>query len=102
MDVREDGIQWLTSSGLGIICSCTIEDDGRRWMHISASRDGGMRLPTWRDLVYARDSIIGPDKEAVQYLPPTRNHINQMQVLHLWIPLDGDLGLPDFTKAGEI
>lgn len=85
---------------LHVICSAAVERDGRRWMHVSCSRRN--RLPSWEELRLVKDTFIGPDRRALQILPPQSEYVNlHPNVLHLWSCLDSD-GLPDFRKDGEI
>lgn len=85
---------------LVVICSASVEKDGKRWMHVSCSRPSS--LPTWEDLRLVKDTFIGRDKKAIQVLPPEAEYVNlHPNVLHLWSCLDGD-GLPDFRKEGQV
>lgn len=69
--------------------------DGRRWLHASLSR-GDKRLPTWNEMKWLRDEVIGKDAKAIIVIPPADEHVNQYEVHHIWHCLDGDV-LPDFT-----
>jgi len=85
--------------GLAVIVSAAVEQDGRRWLHLSVShRD---RLPKWREVVEVKELFLGVDRYAYQVLPPRDRYINiHPNVLHLWHCLDGD-PLPDFTHGGK-
>jgi hypothetical protein len=57
------------------------------WLHLSISR--ARRLPTWGDLVTARDALGYEDIYFVQQLPPRRNWLNVHSFcLHLLHRLD--------------
>jgi hypothetical protein len=85
---------------LSLIVTACREADGHLWVHLSmAGRD---RLPTWAELVAARDWIFGPDALAIQVLPPVDKHVNLHPFcLHLWHCVDGT-PLPDFRKDGMV
>lgn len=88
------------SSKLAVICSATVEEDGRRWMHVSCSKP--RCLPTWEDIRLVKDTFIGRERRAIQVLPPESEYVNlHPYVLHLWSCLDDD-GLPDFRKEGQV
>ena len=83
--------------GLRVIASAGLEEDGKWWLHVSASRK--TRMPTWGDLRRAKDIFIGPNVSAIQVLPKQDDWINiNPFVLHLWHCLDDD-PLPDFTHG---
>lgn len=85
--------------GLMVICSGAVEEDGRRWVHVSVSRKS--RIPSYDDLRVVKHLFIGGDKQAVQLFPPDDRHINLHPFcLHLWHCIDGD-GLPDFAHGGN-
>lgn len=96
---RGDGISVRHLSGLGVIVSVAKELDGKRWMHVSLSYRN--RLPSYTDLVEAKNLFIGEEKTAYQVFPAKEKHINiHPYCLHLWHCLDGD-PLPDFTHGGD-
>jgi hypothetical protein len=82
-----------------IVTACR-EADGHLWVHLSlAGRD---RVPTWPELVEARDWLLGPEARAIQVLPPASEHVNlHPYCLHLWHCADGS-PLPDFRKGGLV
>lgn len=89
-----------SSSRLKVICSARIEKDGKRWMHVSFSRQD--RIPDWNDLRLVKDTFIGRDRLAIQVLPPADEYVNiHPHVLHLWSCLDGR-PCPDFRTEGQI
>jgi hypothetical protein len=73
--------------GLRVILG--VEDHGTgRWLHVSFARS--YRLPGWDDLREVKDLFVGPDKLAVQVLPPADQYVNAHRFcLHLWRRLDG-------------
>jgi hypothetical protein len=81
--------------GLRVIASAALEEDGKWWLHVSASRYN--RLPSWEDLRRVKDIFVGPNAVAYQVLPMQSEYVNiNPFVLHLWHCLDQD-PLPDFT-----
>lgn len=61
-------------------------EDGN-WLHISISR--ASRLPSWADLVTARDELGYRDWFFMQMLPPARNWLNvHKYTMHLLSRLD--------------
>lgn len=95
--LAEDGVRYISQRlNLALILSCAVEEDGKHWVHFSLShRD---RLPTWHELVKAKDWALG-DVNAYQVLPTADKYINiHPTVLHLFHCLDGD-PLPDFTRS---
>ena len=69
--------------------------DGKRWIHLSASRRS--RCPSYEDLAMVKLVFLGPDVTAYQVFPAKSEHRNFMDYcLHLWSPLDGD-PFPDFS-----
>jgi hypothetical protein len=85
---------------LTLIVTACREKDGRMWVHLSmAGRD---RLPTWPELVEARDWLLGSAALALQVIPPRDEHVNLHPFcLHLWHCVDGD-PVPDFRKDGQV
>ncbi len=93
-----DGV--YSSPSLRVIFSAGVEEDGKRWAHVSVSR-ADKTLPSWLDLVEVRDVFLGREQLAVQVLPPRSEHYNirtGIEVMHLWAPLDGS-PLPNFLRA---
>lgn len=71
--------------------------DGALWLHVSMSRRG--RLPSWEDLRFVKDVVIGRDRKALQILPSADEYVNiHPHVLHLYAALERDL-LPDFRMT---
>lgn len=94
------GRAWMCENGLLVIASALIEDDGKRWLHVSLSRR--TRLPSWADMHYVKDQFIGRQNKAIQVFPPAREYVNtHPNCLHLFRCLDGD-GIPDFRVHGEL
>lgn len=100
MDQRNaDGWRFVNRvAQLSVILSGAVEQDGKRWLHLSmASPD---RLPTWDELRAVKDWAIGVDTYAVQVLPPRERYVNiHPYCLHLFACVDGH-PLPDFTRGG--
>jgi hypothetical protein len=99
-DESLDGQAWVHDRpALSLIWSVAREQDGRLWLHLSvASPD---RLPTWTELVAAKEWIAGTHRYAYQVVPPRSRYVNQHpNCLHLFVPVEGDPPLPDFTNGG--
>lgn len=96
---RHNGNMYVNERrGLRIVMSAAWELDGRRWLHLSMSHPN--RLPTWSELVQAKEAFMGKDSRAVQILPPRSEWVNiHAYTLHMFVCLDGD-PLPDFTRGG--
>lgn len=98
--MNADGAAYVDISGLTVICSAARERDGRRWLHVSLARRSD--LPSWEDFREVKDLFIGPERRAIQVLPPENEYVNENPFcLHLWACLDDD-GLPDFRKRGTL
>ncbi len=103
-EVRRDGVRytkrWRTGKrrrAATLIVSGTVQDDGRRWLHMSMSCVG--RVPSWAELVRAKEWVFGRDSKAIQVIPPRSEYVNiHPHVLHLFVCVDGD-PLPDFTAG---
>jgi len=87
-----------------VLFSVGVENDGRKWIHVSLSRPN--RLPSWEDIQAVKDLFIGTERYAYQVLPPKLEHYSLPQgrprsgyVLHLWAPVSGEPPLPNFLKA---
>ena len=95
-----DGNAYRHRCGLRAIVTTADFPDGREWMHVSVSRED--RLPSWDDLKFAKSTFVGDARYAYQVFPPASRHVNIHDFcLHLWVPLTGQLPLPDFTRGGE-
>lgn len=96
--LHEDCLEFRCGEQVGLVTCCR-EHDGVWWLHLSISRPKS--LPTWEDLVQARDCIFGPNRKCYQVLAPRYEHVNiHPYCLHLWsteeIIHDP---LPDFTHG---
>lgn len=81
---------------LTVIVSCSIENDGRAWLHLSVSHKA--RIPTWGEVTLVKEAFLG-NREAYQVLPPKERYVNiHPYVLNLFALLDGE-ALPDFTRG---
>lgn len=83
---------------LVVLLSGDWQEDGRRWLHVSASVKGQGRLPSWPEMQSIKSLFIGREKTAYQTFPAASRHVNLGEVMHLWHCLDGD-PLPDFTRG---
>ncbi len=98
IDVAVDGRAYRNNlASLACIVSAGQELDGRTWIHMSLSHPS--RLPTWRELVEAKELFLG-DRYAYQVLPPRDKYVNiHPHVLHLFAVDGGEEPLPDFTQG---
>lgn len=90
--------------GLVVIASIAPEEDGRWWLHVSASTSS-RKVPTWRQMGLIKKAFIGPDGEAYSVFPPKSRHVNIAEVLHLWHCLDapdGGVVLPRFERTATL
>lgn len=82
---------------LKLICSGEVHPDGRRWLHCSLT--GPDRVPTWEEIVAAKEAFCGAEACAVQVIPPRSEWVNNdPRCLHWWVCADGR-PLPDFTQG---
>ena len=79
-----------------VILLCSIEADGRAWLHLSVSRTAKDRLPTHGEMRLCKETFLG-DREAYAVWPPKARYVNLVEVLHLFALLDESAALPDFT-----
>lgn len=94
-DQGDTGCAFDHFSGRRILISIAKEQDGREWVHFSMSHR--RRLPTWEELVSAKEMFLGRGSKAIQVIPPRSQYVNlNANVLHLFVCLDED-PLPDFT-----
>jgi hypothetical protein len=84
---------------MSLIVSSAIEEDGRRWAHISIAMPE--TLPSWDDLRAVKEQLVGAEWDAYQVLPRASRYVNQHpNCLHLWVCLDSPGVLPDFSRGG--
>ncbi len=92
---RGDGAMYVQSATRLSLIVAGEEHDGRRWLHMSMAHPD--RLPTWPELVDAKEIFVGREEYAVQVIPPRSRYVNQHPFcLHLFTCVDGH-PLPDFT-----
>jgi len=92
-----DGAKYMNANArLVCILSCSVELDGRAWLHMSCSH--ATRIPTWGELRVCKEQFLG-DREAYSVMPPRARYVNlHNNVLHLFALLDESVtALPDFT-----
>lgn len=99
-----DGAVYQATNGRMVILSgqiyrLTPMSPKERWLHLSVSAGYGEKIPSWRDLVQAKELFLGTDSRAIQVIPPRSEYVNiNPSVLHLWVCVDREL-LPDFTQG---
>jgi hypothetical protein len=94
-----DGAKYMNAAArLLCIMSCSIELDGRAWLHLSVSHVA--RIPTWGEMRVCKEQFLG-DREAYSIMPPRARYVNiHPRVLHLFALLEEKASaLPDFTAA---
>jgi hypothetical protein len=96
LDRRGDGAHYHAPlSGLSVIVSAAIEDDGHAWGHLSVAMP--TRLPSWTEMRALKDAFVG-DREAVTVHPRQSNYVSIHRFcLHLFWRLDGTWPLPEFS-----
>src|SRR5712664_1647243 len=73
--------------GLRVLLSDEKHSDGKMWQHLSVSCEN--RLPTWEELVFAKEEFMGLEVEALQVIPKRSEHVNLHEfTLHVWHCLD--------------
>jgi hypothetical protein len=76
----------------------SIEKDGRRWRHVSASKP--KRVPNYEEMCLVKNIFVGEEVEAYQVGAPKSRHVNiHPHCLHWFAPMDGAV-LPDFSMGG--
>lgn len=95
---RLDGAFFQRLDKMTVIVSGAMEQDGKRWLHVSFARPS--RLPDWEDMMLVKDIFVGRQRKAVSVIPPRAEHVNiHPNCLHLFHCVDDD-PLPDFTRGG--
>lgn len=90
-----DGYHVVSSDGLSVICSGSVEADGKRWLHVSFARPN--RMPDYDDLLRVRRIFIGDDRYCCAVWPPKDRYVSlHRYALHLWSCLD-EWPLPEFS-----
>ena len=99
LDIFDDGWMYIRQDMLKVISSAAREQDGKRWRHLSISRQS--RVPTYEEMMVVRNLFLGEDAHAIQVFPPKAQHISIFRFcLHLWHCIDGN-PLPDFARGGD-
>lgn len=98
---RDDvgGAKYINANArLAAILTCSVEADGRAWLHLSVSH--ALRIPTWGEMRVCKEQFLG-DREAYSIMPPRARYVNlHNNVLHLFALLDESAAaLPDFTHG---
>lgn len=100
-----DGAQYVYQRSIHkmfVIVSAGMEQDGRRWLHVSVSKPptrSKNKMPSYNDLRHVKEVFVGRDRKAIEVHAPAAEHVNlHTGVRHLWSCLDGD-PLPDFTQG---
>ena len=93
----------LPSDEQAIVILTAATYEGARWIHVSMSVRGveTSRMPTWPELVAAKELTVGTELHAYAVCPPRDKYVNiHKNTLHLWCSVDGPR-LPDFTRGGS-
>lgn len=100
ISTAEDGAMYKSISGLGVIVTGEIHDN-KLWLHVSLSRAG--RIPDYKDITIVKKHFIGEYRKAIMVFPDKDHHVNIMPYcLHLFCAINGDDGLPEFSRGGMI
>ncbi len=93
--LAEDGYKFThKTEKLSVIVSINIEDDYKKWIHLSLARPD--RMPDYNDLVNIRHDFLG-NRKVIMVLPEIDKHVNiHPYCLHLFHCLDAD-SLPEFS-----
>ncbi len=76
-----------------------IVSDGIGWEHVSVSRQN--KVPTWNDMVVAKNLFWGDEDTVIQYHPPKSQYVNICEFcLHLWRPVGVSIPLPPKFMVG--
>lgn len=94
----DDGAKWINARRrLAAILSCSVESDGRAWLHLSVSHQS-KRTPTHGELRICKELFLG-DRYGYAVYPPRKMYVNICEVLHVFALLDEDAAppLPEFS-----
>lgn len=95
-----DGAAYKNRTGIAVIISCCVEQDGKNWVHLSVSKR--KQCPNWLEFAQVKDLFLGKESLAIQVLPPRSEWVNDHEFcLHLYECLD-ERPVPDFRKLGTI
>lgn len=83
--------------GLVILVTIAPQLDGKEWVHLSLSRS--KQLPTWEDIVFVKETVLGRESKAVQVIPPASEHVNIHPFVHHLFCCNDEDPLPDFTQG---
>ena len=95
---EDDGAKFVNAQRrLMAIISCSVESDGRAWLHLSVSHTS-KRTPTHGELRVCKEMFLG-DRYAYAVYPPWKMYVNISEVLHLFALLDENATppLPEFS-----
>lgn len=75
----------------------TMGRDENGWEHVAISIGSGRKIPSWEIMCKAKSVFWRDDEDVVQLHPMESAYFHgfpgQMEVLHLWRPVDGDWSL---------
>jgi len=92
---------FLSRQGLRVLVEVE-EQDASLWLHMSVSRKD--RMPSYQDIVDAKEFFLGPERRAIQVFPKRSEHFSfHPFCLHLYSPLERDPFPADFRMpTGEL
>jgi hypothetical protein len=100
----ENGVLWEGRNHRGpfsIIMTGQIEEDGKKWLHVSVARPD--KLPEWDLLKEIKAIFIGRSKQAIQIFPNEAMYVNQHPYcLHLFCCVDAADPVPNFARHGSL
>ncbi len=92
-----DGIEMLTGEifdrNQRIYFTLGTNEDG--WEHVAVHVGNGHRTPSWEIMCKVKETFWHEDEDVIQLHPKKSEYFHgvsgaQMEVLHLWRPIDGD------------
>lgn len=81
------------------------DKEGEKWFHVSISRVGADRCPSWEIMCEMKALFYEPEDCVVQFHPPESDYVNNhAYCLHLWKWMDGEFPRPpsDFVGYKEL
>lgn len=100
----QDGVAFSWGVNRTVIVSGRVEDDGRRWLHLSIAHK--KRLPRYEEVNTIRRAFAGEDRYSVMVWPPASLYVDiHPTALHIFVCWEADFSwlLPEFAGVfGEM
>ena len=73
----------------------TLGSEEEGWEHVAVHVGNGRRCPSWETMCKVKETFWRDDEDAIQLHPKKAEYFHgfsgsNMEVLHLWRPIDGD------------